>query len=90
MTLKVTALKFDMPNQLVGTVTFQPDNGIMYGQDFAYYKGVPDGVTFDVFDVGNGWRLVAPGYGDLSGGAYGNGALYISKESMPLEPKGVI
>ena len=84
MTPDNVALKF------IGTARFTPDNDIPYGQDFCYYKGVPDGVTFDIFDFGNFWKLVAPGYGDMSGGGYGNGALAISKESMPLEPKGAI
>jgi hypothetical protein len=60
------------------TFVFPPHNGVRYGQDLRYHRGVPDGVlfTFDGF-AGDRVILVAPGYG---GKPYGDGAIYVSFE----------
>lgn len=63
----------------VGTVKFEPGNGIRYLQDFFFYRGIPAG-EYQVFKLGEGaFKLVAPGYGEL-GGDYGNGALIVSSD----------
>lgn len=71
------ALKFDPPNNLIGILEIS-DNEILFGQDFAYYRGIPPG-EYQIFSAGaGGFKLVAPGYGDMSKpGQYGNGALYV-------------
>ena len=57
---------------------FRKDNRIKYGQDHGQYVGIPPGIDFRVERIGNRFKLIAPGYGDLSTpGAYGNGALYV-------------
>lgn len=62
------------------------ENQITFGQDFAWYKGIPPG-RWNVFDLTDMWKLVAPGYGE-KGSGYGNGALLVSKrgrETLPPE-----
>lgn len=80
------ALHFDSPNNLIGTVEIS-DNAILFGQDFLYYRGIPPG-EYQIFKLGaGGFKLVAPGYGDLSKpGQYGNGALYVPKEELSNLP----
>lgn len=71
---------------LIGTIKVG-DNSILFGQDFAYYRGVPPG-EYQIFcrDEG-GFKLVAPGYGDRSRpGQYGNGALYVPKNELANLP----
>jgi len=61
---------------------FRGGNRIPYGQDRAFLCGLPHGILFEArrLEGTKAIRLVAFGYGDLSGkghgGAYGNGALY--------------
>jgi hypothetical protein len=59
------------------------ENKIQYGQDFSYYRGIPVG-RWDVFEMSGVWKLVAPGYGEVSN--YGNGALLVSKEGRETLP----
>lgn len=75
-------LKFDPPNNLIGTITIG-DNEILFGQDFAYYRGIPPG-EWQIFGLGvGGFKLIAPGYGDQSKpGQYGNGALYVPASEL--------
>ena len=56
------------------TVTFAPNNRLVYAQDFQFWRGIPAGVTFTVEDRDAWCRLTAPGYG---GEPYGNGALLV-------------
>lgn len=54
-------------------ITFRP-NTFRYGQDFAYRRGVPAGVRFEVVDWwSDGYWLRASGYG---GKPYGNGRIF--------------
>lgn len=62
---------------------FLEGNDVGYSQDFHYRRGVPAGV-YEVTETATGWKLTAPGYGDLA--AYGNGALRLSKESHRVFP----
>lgn len=64
----------------VGAVTFKRPNDYSFGQDMSFMRGIPSAVRFKVYDLGTVWKLVAPGYGDLSGNNYGNGALYVGKD----------
>lgn len=76
------ALQFDPPNNLIGTIEIT-NNVILFGQDFAYYRGIPPG-EYQIFGLGvGGFKLVAPGYGDMSKpGQYGNGALYVPAKEL--------
>lgn len=68
-------------------VRFKRDNGVVFGQDFGYYRGVPHNIVFECEDLGTLWRLRGPGYGQK--GDYGNGSLLVSKERY-LDFPGVI
>lgn len=63
-------------------------NKVAYGQDYAFFRGVPEMVVFDVeSDSGNGRLvLVAKGYGVMGGAKdgsdYGCGSLHVNKEEM--------
>jgi len=62
---------------VIGFITLG-DNEILFGQDFAYYRGIPPGEYQISKNGAGGFKLIAPGYGDQSKpGQYGNGALYV-------------
>lgn len=84
------ALNFDKRNNLIGTIEIG-ENSVLYGQDFSHHRGVPPG-EYQIFILGDGgYKLVAPGYGDLSKpGQYGNGALYVPKSEMANFPDSLI
>ena len=63
-------------------------NEYVYGQDFRYHKGIPEGIEFKVefFTPDARIKLVGPGYGLIVDGPsqyYGNGALYVSYGQFP-------
>ena len=60
-------------------VIFPKDNNILYGQGFSCHRGVPSGVEFEAEEISYQYILTAPGYG--VSGNYGNGALYVYKDS---------
>ena len=57
---------------------FRKGNKIPYGQDMAFWRGVPHGVDFEIERVLSDGLifLCAPGYGKKSN--YGNGSICIS------------
>lgn len=61
------------------TVVFPP-NTINCSYDFRFYRGIPSGVKFSVEEMGEDYRLVAPGYGDRAN--YGNGAIYVNGKTL--------
>lgn len=66
-----------MSDYLIGFIDLN-DNEILFGQDFAYYRGIPPGEYQVLRRNDGGFKLIAPGYGDQSQpGQYGNGALYV-------------
>ena len=57
-------------------IKFPDDNDIVFGQDHAWWVGVPSNLTFEVDEIwkdGKVW-LSAPGYG---GEPYGNGKILV-------------
>ncbi len=57
------------------------ENRILFGQDCAYYRGIPEGVEFTVSRVNKDvLKLTACGFG---GNPYGNGALFVYESQMP-------
>ena len=62
------------------TLTFRAGNKIPFGQDFAFFRGLPSGIPFTVDEIlpSGLVKLVGPGYGELgfAGADYGNGALH--------------
>ena len=69
-------------------MTFDQGNGIMADFDFCFYhESIPSGVDFKVEEMGDSYRLVGFGYGQHGGpdGAYGSGALYVSRSRLTPE-----
>lgn len=64
-------------------VTFPKDNEILYGQDFSWHRGIPDGIVFEAEKKGDYYVLTAPGYGKI--GNYGNGALYVGQSKLDIK-----
>ena len=74
--------------EVEGMMRFPEGNKILYGQDFAFWVGVPHDVEFEVVKVWKGgmW-LRGPGYG---GEPYGNGPILVFfrvEESSPQEAR---
>lgn len=68
-------------SEFIGTVEVPEGNGIRYGQDHAFRRGIPAG-RYSVYRFGEGaYKLIAPGYGMQRD--YGNGALYVSDPANP-------
>ena len=62
---------------------FPKGNKILYGQDHAYWVGVPHDVEFEVIKVWeNGMWLKGPGYG---GEPYGNGPILVFFKTIEKE-----
>ena len=65
-------------------------DGATYGQDFQFHvwkRGAND-PTFTVtgkLSENGRLKLVAPGFGDLEGGNYGNGAIYIYPDGVTMD-----
>jgi hypothetical protein len=63
-------------------IKFPANNDLPYRQDFAQWRGIPWDVEFEITFLNRertAAKLTATGYG---GNPYGNGALYISKDSF--------
>lgn len=71
------------------TIKFGAENAVIYLQDFSVFRGIPPGVQFDVEilspredeQYGDRVKLTAPGYGYPTP-YYGNGAIYVSRDSQ--------
>ena len=67
---------------------FRKDNKIPYRQDFRGHISLPSGIDFSVITESGAFAntdcimLIADGYGNLLGGNYGNGAIYVPKASL--------
>lgn len=68
-------------------VSFEPDNEILYGQDFSIWRGIDSGIIFEVDEhlIGSGVWLKAPGYG---GSPYGCGRIVIYYNQDMLKKTG--
>lgn len=58
------------------TIKFPAGNKIIFGQDFGWYRGIPDGLEWEVeYATAHGLTLSAQGYG--AKGNYGCGKIYV-------------
>jgi hypothetical protein len=57
-------------------------NDIPFGMDHQFYRGIPEGIKFEVLDFlsDNKIKLKGPGYG---GDPYGNGSIYVCVVHLP-------
>jgi len=65
-------------------IKFKKNNKVKYMQDHFFKSGIPNGIDFNVKILSQTRiRLSANGYGELSPGKYGNGALFVLVEHLP-------
>ncbi|MFA5543030.1 MAG: hypothetical protein WCY49_07100 [Anaerovoracaceae bacterium] len=59
-------------------------DGAIYGQDHRFHRWEADPVftVKDILPDSGLLKLVAPGYGDIEGDNYGNGALYVGVDGV--------